>query len=419
MTHGRGPIAAGIVLFALLASTGTTLAAAPVYRDPPSYKGVSTVPKLRPAPVPPSVPLSPKGTFPDALVDEAGTAHIVWNDGRGDLDDAAMYCRLKRGAKTCDAAPFPLTWNKTYGAGDGPQFNIDNLGPKIVRIGNLLVVFSKRYPTIGEKPDGASSSTVVAWTSANGGQRWTDATIIGKWNIEQLAVLGPPADPTILALGQDPLCAAGANMCVTAYKSGVYATDTGDLSTAANQSYDPSLALDSGGRPVAAFHDLASNIIIRRWAGTGSAVDPGQWTPPAPPLKGDQLALAGGPSGLFLMSKPGFGRDYELRRLDPADNAIPAGPPVKVSAGDDPVFEELVQDPAGRLLAAWQQRGGANPGVKLRTARPSSARAARAIGAAPTLGATQTLIPGADNGQIALAAGADGGGFAIANHTGG
>jgi hypothetical protein len=417
VTHQGGPIAAGLAVLALLVSAGTTLAA-PVYRDPPGYQGIAKVPKLKLARVPPSVPLAPKGTFPDVLVDEAGTAHIVWNDGRGDLDDAAVYCRLRRGAKACDAVPFPLTWNPPYGAGDGPQFNVDDIGPKIVRIGNQLVVFSKRYPTTQSKPDGASSSTVVAWTSSDGGQHWADATIVGKWNVAELAVLGPPADPTILALGQDPFCGSAANMCVTAYKSGLYAAGAGDISTGPNQSYDPSLALDANGRPVAAFNDLASNIIIRRWNGTGSVIDPGQWSAPAPGLKGGELALAGGPSGLFIMSRPGFGKDYELRRLNPADNAFPPGPPVKVSAGDDPIFEELVQDASGRLLAAWQQRGGKDPGVKLRVTRPT-ARAAQSAGGPPVLGAAQTLFTGPGNGQLALAAGADGGGFAVANHTGG
>jgi hypothetical protein len=118
------------------------------------------------------------------------------------------------------------------------------------------------------------------------------------------------------------------------------------------------------------------------------------------------------------MSKPPAGQDYEVRRLDGADPAAVPGQPVKVSDGDDPVLNELFEDPGGRLMAAWQRRGGDNPGVQLRVARPVGGPVA-AASAVPSLNPAETLIDGSGNGQIRLAAWADGGGFVIANHTGG
>ena len=67
------------------------------------------------------------------------------------------------------------------------------------------MILSKRYPTIGDKPDGASSSTVVAWLSNDGGTTWSDAAILGKRDLGQLAVVGAEDDPTIVNLGLRPV----------------------------------------------------------------------------------------------------------------------------------------------------------------------------------------------------------------------
>ena len=165
-----------------------TAGAAPKYVDPPSYEGVKEAPETEVLGFP-TTTLSTAGTFPSVVVDEAGTAHIVWNEGRGDDADAAVYCRLPRGANACEAEQGDLGQELRHG--DGPQFNIDNFGPKIVVVGDQLVVLSKRYPTIGDKPDGASSSTVVGWVSNDGGSIWSPAAILGKRDLGQLAVVGP------------------------------------------------------------------------------------------------------------------------------------------------------------------------------------------------------------------------------------
>jgi hypothetical protein len=290
---------------ASLAAASSAHARSPVYRDPPSYRGLSRAPKTVRAPLPPRVVLSAAGTFPDLLVDEAGTAHIVWNEDRGELDDAAMYCRLKRGGTACDGTPIALTWPKGYGPGDGPEFNIDNGGPRIVRVGDQLVVFSKRYPTGSVKPDGASSSTVIAWTSGDGGRTWAGPGIVGKWDLGQLVVLGASQDPTILNVGVDPLCTAPgpAGLCVEAYKSGQYTAGAGNLSTVADQNYYPGLALDRD-LPVAAASDLAPRIHLRRWTGAGDPIDPATWTGEAV-VDGTEPSLAGGPAGAFMLSRSG------------------------------------------------------------------------------------------------------------------
>src|SRR4051812_47424999 len=126
----------------LVLAAAASAASLPVYRDPPSFKGRKSVPAYTVVdpPAPPAVKLADTGKFPHGVVEEAGTAHTVWAEGRGDQDDAVYSCRLKRGATACDANAV-LVWNKTYGAGDGPQYNIDNGGPRIVQVGNQLVVY--------------------------------------------------------------------------------------------------------------------------------------------------------------------------------------------------------------------------------------------------------------------------------------
>lgn len=397
----RGLAAALVALLSGLALMAAPAAAKkrPIYRDPPSYKGIKKAPKTAPEPLPPAITLG-NGTFPDVLVDEAGTAHIVFNDGRGDDSDAAVYCRLKRGATACDKTAV-LTWEKTYGPGDSPQFNTDDLGPEIVRIGQQLVVLSKRYPTNSEKPDGTSSHTLIAWTSVNGGSDWTpNPAIVGKRNLGDPLAFGPEDDPMILSLAHDPFCGG---MCATVLRSGSYSSDEGVLNTDPNSNYNGSLTLDNG-VPVAAFSDLEPRIWLRRWNGTGAITDPGTWSTSAP-FAGDEPWLASGPAGVFLLHRPGYTGPLQVRKLDPAaGNTLSPGPASAISAEREARFGRLEQDPTGRLHAAWSEPDG----VKLRTSSSGS----------DGFGSAQRLIGGSANGQIELAATADGGGFAAFNHTG-
>jgi hypothetical protein len=390
----------------LLLSAAAEAARLPVYREPPKYKGRTKAPPTQPPPAPTpaaAAVLSETGYKPDVIVDEAGTAHIVWAEGNGDGADTAGYCRLKRGATTCDHTA-TLVWNKDYGAGDGPQFNTDYGGPRIVRVGNQLVVFSKRYPTSGEKPDGASSSTVVQWVSSDGGNTWNDnAQIAGKLDLGQLQVLGPEDDPSILNVTIDPLCSAPgpAAWCIQQFRSGQYSGATGNLSDAANQNYYPGVALDETGRPVAVATDAGGNAFVRRWSGQGSPLDSATWGPTASWVA-DGPVVAGGPAGVWMMSETTFNTGpFSVRRINVnGDGTGAPGPPTDVSENHSDIFAELFQDPSGRLHAAWEQRSGDRPGVKLRSSGPA--------GWGPVL----HLFDGESAGAISVGAAADGGGFA-------
>lgn len=380
-----------------------------VYRDPPSYQGVRTAPKTAAAPAPQAPPpfvLSGAGSFPDMLVDEAGTGHVVWNEDRGDGADVVVYCRIPRGASACNAR----TELRSEIPDSSPDARYDSGGPpKIARLGDQLVVLSKRYPVVRNKPDGASSHTVLAWSSSDGGTAWTAAPkIVGKRNIDELVVIGSDEDPTIFTIGVDPFCEAPgpAGLCTQAIRSGEYAAANGNLSTGRDQNYEANLTRDAQGRPVLSVQDLAFDTFVRRWTGAGSPLDSSTWTT-SPAIPFDQSSIAGGPAGVFLMGKPKSGSGaYAVSRLDDSQTAG-AGRTISAESGN--VLGELFQGPDGRLFAAWEQRGR---GLLLRsTSGPAGAQA--------TFGRARRIVDGDNNGQISVDATADGGGFAAYNHTAG
>ena len=382
----------------------------PVYRDPPSYRGWKKAPRTREIKGP-KVQLSTTGAHPDVTVDAAGTGHVVWNEGRGDDADATMYCRLERAASSCDVVR-TLLWNKTYDAGDGPQYNTDDLGPRIVQVGEQLLALSHRYPTMGVKPDGASSSTTVGWVSNDGGTTWSDAAILGKRNLGQLSVVGPDDDPMIGNLAHDPFCGG---TCLVTFRSGTYDPSEAVLNPDPDATYHASLVTD-GSDLVAAMSDAGVKgegeredppyLWLRRWSGVEPATLTTNWTTSSS-IEGDEPELAAGPEGVFLMH----------RRLDsleiPAelmvrevDGQVPAPGPGTVISGPRVREGQLVQDGRGHLHAVWvepdvgvRMRAGEAPGVAFR----------------PMV----ELVDGSATGQLGIGTARDGGGFVVLNRTGG
>jgi hypothetical protein len=395
----------------LVLSAAAEAAKLPVYHDPPKYKGVKTAPPTQPPPapaLPPAIVLSETGMGPKTVVDEAGTAHIAWNEGRGDQDDATVYCRIKRGETGCEQR-VELTWPKEYGTGDSPSANTDYLGPAIVRAGDQLVVLSKRYPTGATAPDGvASSNNTIAWTSSDGGQSWSPAQIVGHSDLGQ--VIGMPlGDSTVLLNSASYVfCRADgpAAWCLEVYRPGQFGTES-NLSTRRDDNYYPGIALDETGKPVAIAENLDGTTEIRRWTGNGDVGDPAQWTTSSAVL--DQPVVTGGPAGAFIMGKAVFNTGpFDVRRLNVgADGIVTPGPPLKLT--DQPSqFAALFEDPSGRLHAAWQRSTYEGQGGVFM----SSSGAAG-------FGPEQRLSTEVTNGQINIGAAADGGGFVLYNHTGG
>ena len=401
-----------ITAWTLVLCAAATAAKLPVYRDPPSFKGRKSVPAYTVVepPAPPAVKLSDTGTFPHEVIDDAGTAHIVWAEGRGDQDDAVYYCRLKRGATACDSTAV-LVWNKTYGAGDGPSYNIDNTGPRIVQVGNELVVLDKRYPTGSERPNGtAGSSNTLVWTSSDGGTTWSDARLVGTLDMGQLAVVGSDTDAAIVNTANDPLCASGpAAWCIEVYRGGQFGVQ-GNLATRGNDSYYAGIAVDDTGHLIGVTENLDGTTEIRRWSGLGDMTDPTQWSTSSAPL--DQPTIAGGPAGVFMLDyAQRYSEKFEVRRLNVGgDGVVTPGNGTSISEDGFSNLGSIGEDPAGGLHVAWSNDSqDANGGVFLRNSKDGGANFDQPL----------KLNDGHTNGQFDVQAAADGGGFALYNHTGG
>jgi hypothetical protein len=305
-----------------------------VYRTP-GYRGRTKAPRTGPAPAPPLVSLGP-GEHPDVLVDAAGTSHIVFNESvPPGGSDVTHYCRLPRGAKACNnpsGTPFPPI---------ADAFSHDFSGPKILQIGDGLVALSLRYPAVIQHPDGETSdSTLYAWVSTDGGDTWTGPAIIGT--------VAPSGDAAVvggrLAVITDTVT-GGTSAQI--YPSGAYLRG-GILLGPGDAAYGGTIA-DDGGVPIAAFNDLAPNVIVRRFGGAGDVQDPGTWASSA--FRGARPRLATGPRGAWVMYREDLLGPWDIR---PVPGGQP-GPGQRLSAPSESENDEgdLVQDAAGRLRALW------------------------------------------------------------------
>lgn len=394
--------ALGLVAAFLGWGASPVAAASPARRatySTPGYTGTTKPVPTVAAPLPTPLLLSSAGRAPDVLVDGAGTSHIVWITSSPGTADAVHYCRLPRGAATCDVAQ-SLVPQKAYGDGDDPSFNASS-GARIVQIGQQLVIVDYRYPTPYPKPDGSSvSTTALEWVSEDGGASFTGPGLVGNQPIAGGVVgFGPPNDPRVLTVTDGTT----GGTYVQALTPGQFTSTSANLGQAGgDQAYSGSLALD-GGLPVVAFADLGNHSLVRRWTGVGSAGDASTWGSAAV-VAGDEPKLAGGPGGLFMMNRPAPNGPYAVRRLFGAS----AGPPQAISDAAGPEYRAFAETASGGLVAGWESRGGDHPGVSLRASSDGA-----------NWSSTERLIDGRDNGQLSVAAAGDGGGIAVLNHTGG
>ncbi len=312
----------------------TVQAKAPRVLRTPGYKGGRKVPRTRP-PDPPKPIIIGEGWLPSVIVDEAGTSHIVWTESvLGPGSDVTHYCRLPRGAKACNnpnGTPMPLS----------EPYSGDSHGPKILQIGDQLVVLTHRYPPVVTHPDGQTDDeTTYAWTSVDGGTTWTGPAIVGNL---------PPNDVALVG-GVKPRIAA----ITSTYTPGLY-TQILSAGTYTNQRtlladsastliYEGHVAPDGDGI-VAAASGPVGPVLVRRVGNTTGAGDPGAWTSAQVP--GDTPFLAGGPSGPFLLTHTT--RRPTIWRVDGAGAAKAVTTLTRTEA--KPVA--FAQNASGGLTAAW------------------------------------------------------------------
>jgi hypothetical protein len=90
------------------------------------------------------ITLSSDGERPNVLVDQIGTAHVVWNQSTSQgSPDVLHYCRILRGASAC-------TGEQTFVPPESPpEGNKDVTGPRVVQTSpDQIVLLTHRYPAV-------------------------------------------------------------------------------------------------------------------------------------------------------------------------------------------------------------------------------------------------------------------------------
>ncbi len=379
----------GIAVFGFSAS-----ASAATYRSP-GYKSKLSFGKVVAAPLPP-ITLG-TGKYPNLLVDEAGTAHIVFaQDGGTTAPDTISSCNLQRGIKSCapsGTVPNPKGPEPSEGAefeGNQPYLNHDYYGPVPLDMGNQLFVVERRFPEVFRTPAGTlSDSNVFEWSSVDGGATITGPGEIGDNQMAGGAVVygeaSAPSVGTISATETGGTFFQGST-------GGRFTTAKAQLGTG-DQAYYGSLALD-GTRPVAAFADLSGHVFVREWSGQGDVNDASTWSTASFP--GYQPHIVGGASGVFVLysDSPINGGNLQLRQIT---GGQPSGAPVALGTSASP--PTISEDPTGRIALAYTDQLG----IEVRTSTNGAAFSPPALAAAIPAG--QTI------GHLVSAATTDGGGF--------
>jgi hypothetical protein len=251
-----------VVVFFALGSVG--IAAAQSVRTP-GYEGIRKAPKTKPVtPTPPPVKVG-EGTEPSALVDAAGTAHVVWVEYFTSVP-ALRYCRIQRGARGCDPAAGALP------RPDGAEYEAF-----VVAYGDALVLLSQRTVD-GRGP-------VFAYVSDDGGTSFHPPVVVGgsfrpgdpsSANLEGAVTFGPPGNEQIGLVYTNGYFQAvrpgvlPGGFTALVPQSGTFNVDQNAAAIAAN----------AGGGVSVAYATTAQKIVVRTWNRTGDPSDPTQWSAP-------------------------------------------------------------------------------------------------------------------------------------------
>jgi hypothetical protein len=384
---------AALVAAAVIACVVSASAlAAPVVRTP-GYKGITKAIATKAPVAPPAASLG-AGAGPDVMVDDAGTAHVVWTVAPVGAPSQTVYCRVPRGARACEV----LHALVPPGAG---EFSQDVGGPAVTAVNDQVVIMSARYPQTVTRPDGSTASNVVwMWTSDDGGQSFTTPAMVASGNGPGTAVAGDvrggavaygPAEAPQIAFGTGVVTGG---VTVTTVRPGTY-TPLG-ASVAVGDLLGSRLAVLDG-RPVVTYQDLSGNGFLRRWTGQGDPNDAGTWGPQETlPGFNPRVTVAGG--RLIVTVTDGL-LGGTLRLVD----LTRGGAPVVVNAGVQAGDHDVTGLPDGRVVVTW--RGTDTSGA--------SGQWMRVVGANGAPEANPVLI-GPDAIFPRAAAAPDGGGVVVA-----
>jgi hypothetical protein len=277
------------------------------------------------------------GSEPDLKVDDAGTAHVVWLDlSPGVGAETVNYCQVPRGATACTNTQALSTGSP----GGRPTVLLPAAGQVLVDLGTNAGGAQNRVRRSFD--NGLTFGATQVVSDPQGPNSTSGPASDGD-------VVYGPGDSISYVNG---LSSVG-TFFTNAPLSGVPAQSFATLSTA--QQSDATVGL-FGGNPIVVT-DNFQDIVWYGYDGSGSLNDASNWSAPQVVEAGgasnsvDDVKLAGGPGGLFLMYRngtPGASR-YVVRQFTGAG----FGSPTQISESGDPLFGDLTQDGAGRLHAIW------------------------------------------------------------------
>jgi hypothetical protein len=320
LTEGVGSRSkAGVVALACTLAAAAVLASAPVA----SANDLFT--------------LDPDASSPGRVIeDAAGTAYIGWNHDAA--IDQPMFCRIPAGG-TC-TSPISLPIPGATSISD----EVDNVFP-VFGGGKVLYLVAPRY----------AHNDVILWTSANGGQSF-DAG-----GIREGGYSGKTESTTVLLSGFNFLI-SGHNVGLGFGRTTILALTGKNFSFAspgASSIGGSTMGFAAPGIPLEAYWLLSEplyQVRYYRYDGSGAIDEEANWTGPETVGSGYEPRLAGGPSGLFLVSQD-YGGGQSPSVLSLRKYASPGFAPPVTLANDPPLglFEggAIAQSPGGRLAVAW------------------------------------------------------------------
>jgi hypothetical protein len=286
---------------------------------------------------------SSNGTPGNVIVDAAGTAYVAWVATGSSGPDTPRFCRFARGAVCTAPTVLPIPGATTISDGAAGAFPVFGAG-------STVYVVAPRYV----------HNDVVLYTSIDGGATFGAGVITPSTTPVTNGPYPNKTNPT------DVLRVAG-SFYIGAYNSGLGFSSFGAVQ--GNFSVpDPgvggvagsAMAL-AGANPVMAWWNISAPpypVLFTRYTGTGAITDPANWTAPAAVAAGYMPRLAGGASGLFLVSQdyasPGSALPTVLN-VRKFNGSTFGAPLTLVNDATANLFAggQVAQSPSGRVAAVW------------------------------------------------------------------
>jgi len=279
--------------------------------------------------------------------DAAGTAYIAWTrKAATGVAETPEFCKVPKGGKAC-TTPITLPVPAPAESVDSPSAAVPVLGP-----GTTVYVVAPRYP----------QNDVLLYTSTDGGASFAPAQVItGSYSSK--------SNPTEVLLSGNEFLISGYNPGIGFSAVSTAGAGLGDFILAEpgpGGVASESLGLDSAGNPVQAWYNLNSGqytIDFAHYKGAGSKTLEADWTGLQEVGKGYNPSLAGGSSGLYMVSQDynssteTYPSAVEVRKY----NGSSFGAPVRLfddKAPDLFAGGAIAESPAGHVAVAWPQFAG-------------------------------------------------------------